>query len=292
MKLANLEKNFLLDRDDPNYPPHHTGDHLEEYFIKFWEAEGSGFRKLIPVHWTAVYNYKVKEGLGEHTPNGKLRKELQKYLSSLDPNENYFIVCSHDDAPSEMLPPNTKVFAAGGNSSKIDVEIPLTCAPHVHQEDCIRTIPISFVGSLTHPVRRIMAKELHQKPGVFMNASEWSPNVPPDSAELFKQITLRSIFSLCPRGYGTTSYRLYEAIQLGAIPIYVSDKHALPWKDELNWNEFCFIIKPSEIQNIHQIVLSSKGSKIRKIQDTLQETWEKYFSISATCKNIYKRVNV
>ena len=32
-----------------------------------------------------------------------------------------------------------------------------------------------------------------------------------------------SLFSLCPRGYGPTSFRLYESIQLGSIPVYIAE---------------------------------------------------------------------
>ena len=30
-----------------------------------------------------------------------------------------------------------------------------------------------------------------------------------------------SVFHLCPRGHGPTSYRLYEALQADTIPIYI-----------------------------------------------------------------------
>lgn len=290
MKIAIKSNDFLLERLDPNYPPHHKGDHLEEKFLKFWESEGAGNRKLIPIHWTAVYNYRVKEGLGPGTPNGELRNKLKTYLKSLDPTEKYFVVCTHDDAPSEELPPNTVVFSAGGNSSRIDVPIPLTCGPHEGPGDNLRTIPISFVGSLTHPIRHIMGKELHGKHGVFLNATNWVPEVSTERADLFKQVTQRSIFSLCPRGYGATSYRLYEAMQLGAIPVYVSDKHLLPWSDEIDWSSFCVIIKPENIINIPQMTLGMEASKVRKMQDILQDVWQNYFSIESTCKHISKKI--
>lgn len=43
----------------------------------------------------------------------------------------------------------------------------------------------------------------------------------------FKQVIQRSTFHLCPRGFGRTSFRLYETVQLGTIPIYI-------W-DDVNW---------------------------------------------------------
>lgn len=290
MKTARKSDEFLLNRLDPNYPPHHTGSHLEETFINFWENKGLGTRKLIPVHWTAVYNHRVKEGLGTGTHNGDLRDKLRSYLRQLDPADKYFVVCTHDDAPSEELPPDTLVFSAGGNSKRIDVPIPLTCGPHRGAGDYLRTIPISFMGSLTHPIRHAMIHSLQGKHGVFLDAAEWTPEVPVDRAELFKQVTQRSIFSLCPRGYGATSYRLYEAMQLGAIPVYVSDKHLLPWSDEIDWSEFCVIVQPKDIQNICQMTLGISASKVKRMQEVLAEVWNKYFSIEATCSHIVKRV--
>ena len=45
--MIEINPQFLIERDDPNYPPHHTGMHLEETFIKFWEANQTLNRKLI-----------------------------------------------------------------------------------------------------------------------------------------------------------------------------------------------------------------------------------------------------
>ncbi len=287
--LATSNDSFLIERDGSPYPPHHFGEHLEEYSIHFFKDKESK-RKLIPVHWTAVYNYRAKEGLGIGTPNGKLREQLQIYLDSLDRNESYFIVCTHDDAPNENLPPNTLVFGAGGNSNKIDVPIPLTCAKHQNITDRMKVIPVSFVGSVTHNIRFSLLNELNGKQGVFINASHWSSDVSNEKIDLFKTVTEQSIFSLCPRGYGSTSYRLYEAMQLGAIPVYVSDSHMLPWNDEIDWNEFCIVKNDLSISLLHQELMSMSGTKIRKMQDRLSTVWDEYFSIEATCKQILKKV--
>jgi hypothetical protein len=285
--LANRNEDFLIQREGAPYPPHHVGDHLEEAFIKFWENEGFGNRKLIPVHWTAVYNHRVKEGLGPGTPNGILRDKLRYYLDSLDRSEKYFVVCTHDDAPSEELPPNTIVFGAGGNSNKIDIPVPLTCSPHIKLHDNVRTLPISFVGSVTHQIRFNLLNTLYQKPGVMISADQWTDTIPEVKVDLFKRVAEQSIFSLCPRGYGATSYRLYESMQLGAIPVYISDVHILPWKDKINWEEFCFIVKPDEITHLHERLLRTSNTQVRKMQDNLIPIWEKYFSIHSTCLQIF-----
>ena len=290
MSLARIENRFLISREGSNYPPHHSGDHLEETFVKFWQINGSGKRKLIPVHWTAVYNHRIREGLGEGTPNSKVRRELQSYLDSLPKNDSYFIVCTHDDAPAENLPPDTQIFSAGGNSSKIDVTIPLTCSSHKEISDPIRTIPISFVGSITHDIRQKLLMFVNQKPGVFLQVFEWQENISPERSQNFKNVTQNSMFTLCPRGYGATSYRLYESIQLGSIPVYVSDKHLLPWSDEIDWNDFCVIIKPHQIEEIFDMTLGMQNKRFKEMQSNLIGMWEKHFSIEASCMHIAKRI--
>jgi hypothetical protein len=281
---------FLIERTDPCYPPHHTGNHLEEAFVKFWRLHGRGKRKLIPVHWTAVYNHRVKEGLGPSSLNGALRRKLQNYLDSLDPAGKYFVVCTHDDAPAENLPPDTVVFAAGGNARKIDHAVPLTCGPHLEVQDPVRTVFCSFVGSVTHPLREKALRSLYQKPGVLIDAAEWQEKVEPNRVMTFKNVAQHSIFSLCPRGYGSTSYRLYESIQLGSIPVYVSDRQLLPWSDEINWEDFCILVGPQEIDGLHERLMSMTGSRVRKMQESLSGVWEKHFSIEASCRHIAKRV--
>lgn len=282
---------FLIERTDPCYPPHHVGDHLEEAFVKFWRTNGRGERKLIPVHWTAVYNHRVKESLGPSTPNGVLRSKLQKYLDSLDPTEKYFVVCTHDDAPAENLPPDTVIFAAGGNAKKIDHAIPLTCGPHLEVQDPVRTVFCSFVGSVTHSLRESALRSLYQKPGVIIDTTEWQEKVQQDRARTFKNVAQHSVFSLCPRGYGSTSYRLYESIQLGSIPVYVSDRQLLPWNDEIDWRDFCILVKPDEIEVLYDRLASMTGSQVRRMQDCLSGVWERHFSIEASCRHIAKRVS-
>jgi len=151
-------------------------------------------------------------------------------------------------------------------------------------------IPISFIGSLTHPLRHAMSQSLQGIQGVLINASEWTPTVDSSRVDLFKNITQRSIFSLCPRGYGATSYRLYESMQLGAIPVYLSDRHLLPWSDEIDWSTFSVVIKPEEFQNIMKMTLGRSASDVRKMQEVLSNIWDKHFSIKATSHHISKRV--
>ena len=166
----------------------------------------------------------------------------------------------------------------------------MTSAAHKNVRDVIRTIPISFVGSVTHNIRYNLLHSLYQKPGVVISADNWSPNISNEKVDLFKRIAEQSIFSLCPRGYGATSYRLYEAMQLGSIPAYVSDKHLLPWSDELDWNSFCIVRNENQITQIYDELTNFSGSTAFEMQSKLLKVWKEYFSIEGSSVQIEKRV--
>ena len=265
----------------PVYPPYHKGEYLEDYYMTFSDNNSINTDRIyIPVSWTTYYC------------DGYNRNELQSFLNNLDPSLKYYTVCQHDDAPQENLPEDTLIFSAGGNCEKSGViPIPLVCSPLpselvVERE---RTILLSFVGSVTHPIRQKCIESLRDESDVELAFSNWSNRVPEDNFKYFINKTLSSKFCLAPRGYGASSFRMYEAMQLGSIPVYVTDKVYTPFTDILDWNDFAVIIEEKDISNIHEILLSYDEDRIVMMQKNLKEVWNKYFSIDAVCHNI-KRI--
>ena len=103
--------------------------------------------------------------------------------------------------------------------------------------------------------------------------------------ENYKNIISRSIFTLAPRGFGYTSFRLFEAILGGSIPIYIWDsKIILPYSDELDWNEFCIIINSNDVGNLPNIL---KNVDIPKMQNKL-ETVKHFFTFDKITEYITK----
>ena len=87
--------------------------------------------------------------------------------------------------------------------------------------------------------------------------------------EEYKNIINKSVFTLAPRGFGYTSFRIYEAILGNSIPIYIwDDKKVLPYSDELNWDDFCVVINTNQINELPNIL---KNIDIHKMQNKLSE---------------------
>lgn len=263
----------------PTYPPYHEGLYLEDYFYE-WSKNKTFNRKYIPIFWTTLYcdNHRIS---------------IQNVLNRLNPSEKYFTVCQHDDAPREQVPKDTLIFSSGGHfDDKPLIPLPSICSKIKNPIlDKKRDIFCSFVGSSTHPLRSKMVSCLLNNKDYYLNINSWSASVPQEKFNEFKDITERSEFCLCPRGYGKSSCRMYECMQLGSIPVYVSDSHFLPWEDEINWEDICVIIKPEQINHIDEILKSINQQKKYFMLENIKNLYDKYFSLNGVCENIQKRVN-
>jgi hypothetical protein len=53
----------------------------------------------------------------------------------------------------------------------------------------------------------------------------------------YVKMLLQSKLALAPRGYGGSSFRLFEAMQLGVAPVVIGDLDTRPFKRFLPWHE-------------------------------------------------------
>jgi hypothetical protein len=257
------------------YPPYHNGLYLEDRFFEtYMNSEKKPENKFyIPIFWTTVYL--------QHIGN------IQSYLDSLNPDLEYFTISQHDDAVIERLPKNTTVYSAGGNRG--DVPIPLVCSEISEiyvKKDTDKDIFASFIGSLTHPIRETLTHTYNGDNDFLIKAKGWNPNVPKQEYEYFFEMTKRSKFTLCPRGYGKTSFRLYETFQLNSVPVYVSDEFWLPFTNKINWEEICVLIKTHEIGSLKEKLLSISDEKYSKMLENGKRIWSEFFQINRMCEKL------
>lgn len=83
----------------------------------------------------------------------------------------------------------------------------------------------------------------------------------------------RNQFTLCMRGGGNFSYRFYEALSFGRIPVLIDTDTILPFKNIINWDKHVVKISIKEIEYIDDIIASSNISPIDN-----RMLWCKYFS--------------
>jgi hypothetical protein len=253
------------------------GPWIENYFYGFWcrgknklSAPGGIRHVYIPIFWTDYY---IKHDRWH--PN----KELQAFVDdNLRAEEKYFTIVQNADGIIEKLPGNVLVFGAGGVG---DIPIPLLKGDLRGRRQRERDIRVSFMGNIAaHDVRRRMHDTLKGREGYHFGQG---------TIKEFIEVTERSVFTLCPRGYGRTSYRLYEAMALGSIPVYIwDDVEWLPYKDRLDWNDFSVSLNIKDIGKLPGIIGAHTPEMIRRKQEMLKELRDEYFTMEGVCRNMIR----
>jgi FkbM family methyltransferase len=239
------------------YPTDNDPDFEKWYMQNYTGHEG---RIYLPVMWTAYY-CKHKYG-ADHTA----LEQLQKFLNSLDRTAKYYTVVQYDDGIlNDVSHLDLKVFSMSG---KGDYYLPLICKEHSFRHvRHSRSIFANFIGRNTHEIRREIFNI--RKPG-------WHIEQKSHKLEVFCGILANSTFTLCPRGYGPTSFRIAEAMQYGSIPVYISDQFIEP--HGINFNEYGIKVWPHQLHNLEAIL---NAVNVAEKQQAIKEYYPKYFTYDA-----------
>ncbi len=238
------------------YPPFKNGLYLEEAFYFFYQANKEHFETLpyvyIPAFWTNVQIHPQFSQFKE-----RMQEELDEAIKVYSPDQKFFTIVQHDDACLLRLPKHTLVFGACSGH----IPLPLIYEDRQRLLDSLpkqtfaqKPILLSFVGSLTHTLRREMVqyKKDHQMPWILDTGDEPLDAHKPRN-QVFLDTTRESRFCLAPRGYGRSSFRFFEAFLLGSIPVYIwDDVEWLPYKEHLNYKEFCISVNMQELPSLQE----------------------------------------
>lgn len=93
---------------------------------------------------------------------------------------------------------------------------------------------------------------------------------------------LESDYVLCARGGGNFSYRLYETLSLGRIPLFVDTDCVLPLDFDLEWRDYCLWVEEADIERIGDRVLefheSLDAAEFEERQRACRRLWETHIS--------------
>jgi hypothetical protein len=125
---------------------------------------------------------------------------------------------------------------------------------------------------------------------VAIVSNSWSPSVSSESLNTFIDVSTRSKYMLCPRGYGLNSFRLYESFQLGCVPVIITDELYLPWEDELDYATFSVLIMASDLDRIVDILNDISPTSYGQMLEKGQQVYKSHFTLDTVCANILKRL--
>jgi len=303
MKILSIPNTFQPPYKS-TYPPYSSGENMEEIFYKYFMKNKESIKSdliYIPIFWTSFY---VKRKYGTQI------KDLLDFLDKLDKSKKYFTVVQY----ATGIFVNKKnlditVFSAGGGGinikrlterkvtmngnpnrvifigDKAKYDLPLMCEPLMKTENVEKNILCSFMGRLdTHPCRFDMDRILKKNKGFVISPSR--------GYKAYKEMLGKSTFVLCPRGYGYTSFRLFEAMLMECIPIYIwEDKKVLPFSDEIKWNEFCILVKTPNINQITSIIENMSNEEKERRLNKIREYNKTYFNFAGSFEYIKRKIN-
>lgn len=136
----------------------------------------------------------------------------------------------------------------------------------------------SFVGALSHRCRKQIIELASRSPSVQdtsdFNVWHCSPDIKSSQGQNYASVMADSKFVLCPRGMGTSSFRLFEAMEAGRAPVIISNQWVEP-----NFVDWDFVVRIPE----HDVLsipdyLSSIADEANDRGEAARRAWEKTFA--------------
>ena len=274
--IIKTEKKFRPERQIFKYPAHNKDYGVEQDFSKYLSNNKQLLTEdpleadwhYLPIFWTRWHlnhNY-GKEGI----------KELEKGCGEkIIDYKKTFSICQYDDGPLVDLKETILFLASRKDINGVD--IPLLSSHHRMPFFNKKKIFLgSFIGrTSTHIIRENLKKKFFNKENYFIADGNFG-------SHFFVKNTLKSFVSFCPRGYGGSSFRFFESMQLGVVPFLIGDLDTRPFKEQIDWEKISFYT--SNTEDIEKIISLKTKEELLKMGEEARKVYEKKLSYQKWCE--------
>ena len=245
IKILKVDKKFRPKSTWIKFPKHNNDYGVEQDFYDFLKSnedllttdENIADYHFLPIYWT---RYFLNNNYGD-VDLFKLQNEIMEYV--IDPKKT-LIICQYADGPL-IDTKGMHVFLSSRPINGGAEDIPLISAKHNIPNRVNKEYLACFRGRYeTSPYRKMMFDTLTGRNAILLS------NRTVSSKRFVKEISA-SYISLCPRGHGGNSFRFYESMQLGVVPLLFGDIDTRPFKSQINWQDCSiFAANENELMNI------------------------------------------
>lgn len=169
---------------------------------------------------------------------------------------------------------------SGGYSSVLHIDLPFL----PFDEDC--PYLFSFCGSFAAPpFRRELGRFKGERRALIIDTSaEDRPplgyHAPGPHRDRYIDVMRKSKFVLCPRGRSLSSWRLFETLRVGRVPVIIADGWSAPQIDT-PWEHFSVRLRESDVHRI-PAVLAGFEAQAPLMASTARKVWEEWF-----CREVF-----
>ncbi len=123
----------------------------------------------------------------------------------------------------------------------------------------------------------VQRKAAHFKTDFYLNQVD--QGTPQSVLNYWKSLETNDYF-ICTRGHGNYSFRLYEIMQHGRIPVFIQTDSLLPAMDVIPWKNITIWIEEKEVNSTAEKILnfhhSIKPGNFIELQQEIRVYWQKY----------------
>lgn len=128
-----------------------------------------------------------------------------------------------------------------------------------------KTMLYSFIGFVSHPLRKTLLNMQHPTGCVIKERPSWYfEDRKHDANNQYVKALSNSRYSLCPVGSGPSTIRFWESLVAGAIPVLISDKIKLP---EHDWENCIVRVPEGKVRDVPGIVSSISAEREKVLRD-------------------------
>lgn len=109
--------------------------------------------------------------------------------------------------------------------------------------------------------------------------------------QIYVQNMTDNMYTMCVRGDGNYSYRFYETLSCGRIPIFVDTDCVLPFDSIIDWKKYCVWIDKKEVPYIAEKVADFHAEHSQddliEMQHKCRQVWEDWITPTSFFKNLH-----
>jgi hypothetical protein len=105
---------------------------------------------------------------------------------------------------------------------------------------------------------------------------------------------VESDYALVIRGAGNFSYRLYEVMSCGRIPVFIDTDCVLPFDGILDWKKYCVWVDASDVVTLGDKILEFhekiSATEFEEMQLSIRRIYEEWLCPTGYFKNIWRNI--
>lgn len=175
------------------------------------------------------------------------------------------------------------------NERSLPVVVPDHFPCHIPLSDVLDNKVVTFCGHIGNGRLPIIERfrKLYGNTNIVYRNGFWAPEVTSKqkARQTFYNNLLSGSFSLCIRGNGNFSYRFYEALSFGRVPILIDTDCVLPFSNEIDWSKHILKIDETQMDMLPELI---QGCNLSPWSN--RKLWQTFFSAEGYYTNFIKEI--